>query len=891
MRWWIWGPLAACLLALAGGAPARAAEGPGVGLTLTPSATRYAADAPVVLRMTVTNRTSGGCLLAATARGTVAVSVTRDGERVSPSFGYSGSSDGQTAFVLARSRTVPPGGRVDFALTAVPWAGGQVLSSVAPVPGETGLASLWPVHQAGRYAVTAHYQMPEQPGVCPGTSGTATASFTVAGAPPTRPIVLGAAALLLLIVIVVVVLLLRRRRGAALVVLLVLGTAAAQLVPARPAAAKVAVKTNGSTEYPGFEAAVTKCLGEIRSLAGTADPEGIMKFIDGDFPVLIVPIPKSEGIGGDGIGNQVTSVVRWRPDFDGLLSGTTVKNDPCSTLFHELTHVYDLAHDQYHPETCQYQGPDGKPVTGPSVIEVRASRAENRYRAAKGLVARSKYGGLPLPPGTNAKLDQVKKDCMSDRPPTPIPITGAHGGTDGDPHLLTFDGRRYDFQAVGEFVLAKADGLEVQVRQSPMEGSRYVAVNTAAGMRVGADRLGFARYDGSLEVRLNGRPADATTHALPAGGTLDLSGGEYTVTWPDGSKATVAPIGGWGLRVMVYPAEGRKGTLTGLLGNFNGDPADDLTTGAGKRLGDAPARGDLYGAFADSWRITQATSLLDYPAGRTTASYTDKSFPDKIVTADDLDPAARDAARRMCAALGVTAPEALRACVLDVAVTGQPIFAAGAQDTAQRTGEAAGGQTAGQPLRDGSVVRETIGAAGEVDTYPLDLGDTTVVRLYDVTGDQGLQVTLDGPDASASPGFTVTSNYQWRVVRGASYTLKISRANGATGPYGFRLVTAKERRLPVALDTAVNGSLDVPGRVDLLAFTPSRAGRLYLADPKGCELSVSVVDDTPQPRVFSPAGVCYGIDLATLVPGKPYLLIVWSGAGRTGPYSFRMALR
>jgi hypothetical protein len=43
------------------------------------------------------------------------------------------------------------------------------------------------------------------------------------------------------------------------------------------------------------------------------------------------------------------------------------------------------------------------------------------------------------------------------------------GSSTGDPHILTFDGLHYDFQAIGDFVLVKAldSDLEIQVRQAP----------------------------------------------------------------------------------------------------------------------------------------------------------------------------------------------------------------------------------------------------------------------------------------------------------------------------------------------------------------------------------------------------------------------------------------
>ena len=35
----------------------------------------------------------------------------------------------------------------------------------------------------------------------------------------------------------------------------------------------------------------------------------------------------------------------------------------------------------------------------------------------------------------------------------------------------------------------------------------------------------------------------------------------------------------------------------------------------------------LYGRYADAWRVTDTTTLFDYDAGKTTATYTQKGFP------------------------------------------------------------------------------------------------------------------------------------------------------------------------------------------------------------------------------------------------------------------------
>jgi len=98
-----------------------------------------------------------------------------------------------------------------------------------------------------------------------------------------------------------------------------------------------------------------------------------------------------------------------------------------------------------------------------------AVRAQNRLRIALGLKPRTHYGYDRLPTGR----------CIHHV--NPISCRGGCGETNGDPHLLTFDKLRYDFQAAGEFVVTrnKKGDFEVQSRQQPWADSRYVSINTA----------------------------------------------------------------------------------------------------------------------------------------------------------------------------------------------------------------------------------------------------------------------------------------------------------------------------------------------------------------------------------------------------------------------------
>ncbi|HYF28109.1 MAG TPA: hypothetical protein VD931_20360, partial [Baekduia sp.] len=127
--------------------------------------------------------------------------------------------------------------------------------------------------------------------------------------------------------------------------------------------------------------------------------------------------------------------------------------------------------------------------------------------------------------------------------------------TNGDPHMVSWDGLFFDFQAVGEFWLARSRSgdLAIQARQEPLRTNKNVTVNTQFALRVGRTRVNVSKPDAPgtpLEVRVDGRPLElAPGRAQPlTGGTLVRDAdGRVTATWSDGSEFIVRSVGRWGV--------------------------------------------------------------------------------------------------------------------------------------------------------------------------------------------------------------------------------------------------------------------------------------------------------------------------------------------------------
>jgi hypothetical protein len=285
--------------------------------------------------------------------------------------------------------------------------------------------------------------------------------------------------------------------------------------------------------------------------------------------------------------------------------------------------------------------------------------------------------------------------CGPKKPQPPPPSGGgcsggcAIGSSNGDPHLRTFDDLPYDFQAAGEFTLAASlDGeLLVQTRQQPFPGSTKVGVTTAVAANALGDRVGFHLdpTNGGIEVHLGGRTIAPTADTVLAHGGRLLKTGEaenagYEVRLPDGSTLSVTPIGNYGLKVDLAVPTTRAGRMSGLLGNADGDPGNDFDAGGGRILAGSasglPAFGELYGEYADHWRVTPQTSLFDYAPGQSTATFTDRTFAREPT--DSAPVPGTERARALCESAGVTDAAVLAGCILDVVATGRDEFVAAA---------------------------------------------------------------------------------------------------------------------------------------------------------------------------------------------------------------------
>jgi Ca2+-binding RTX toxin-like protein len=194
----------------------------------------------------------------------------------------------------------------------------------------------------------------------------------------------------------------------------------------------------------------------------------------------------------------------------------------------------------------------------------------------------------------------------------------SNGGSWGDPHIFTFDQFHYDFQATGDFVLVRAldSDLEVQVRQTPWDKNLATTINTGLATLVDGNRLEFY-VDQPLPLVNNKALSIQPGETLALGhGSISrtsitgygMQGDLYTVTYPNGDVLYTNVFSGFLIDPTLDLANSRN--VVGLLGNNNGNSADDLALSDGTILSTSPDLDTLYGAFADSWRVSEAQSFF-----------------------------------------------------------------------------------------------------------------------------------------------------------------------------------------------------------------------------------------------------------------------------------------
>ncbi|HZH86506.1 MAG TPA: hypothetical protein VFD77_04250 [Brumimicrobium sp.] len=281
------------------------------------------------------------------------------------------------------------------------------------------------------------------------------------------------------------------------------------------------------------------------------------------------------------------------------------------------------------------------------------------------------------------------------------------GSSTGEPHMLTFDGERYDFQNAGDYLLSSSeDGtFMVQTQLFRRFTKDAWSLNGGVVMNVNGDIVEFrgteAPIDGEVyvnEVLISERN---TTLNLPNGGTIRLNevaaknknrhvrGDRYVVKWPTGEHVRVGIIRNFNfgdneeverknvLYQLYVGVPKCRSDYSGLLGNNDGIKNDlvvnDTSTINNDRssYSDEELFGDLRNSpevisknerscfyisrtFGDTYQLSEKTSL--FPIQMTAISDSIR-YPTRCVTLADASDEQIAEARRKSEEAGISRDE------------------------------------------------------------------------------------------------------------------------------------------------------------------------------------------------------------------------------------------
>ncbi|XP_031569003.1 uncharacterized protein LOC116303577 [Actinia tenebrosa] len=205
----------------------------------------------------------------------------------------------------------------------------------------------------------------------------------------------------------------------------------------------------------------------------------------------------------------------------------------------------------------------------------------------------------------------------------------------GDPHFVTLDGLNYTFNGLGEYIMADIrNGLfQLQARTKLVEGGGKATVFVSAVARqAGSSAVQVnLKSDEGLEVLVNGTIIDHSTLT----NTTTRYNASVALSRPDNTSITVLfPCGisvkmtdvKDSLAILLAAPERFKNKTRGLLGVWNDDPEDDLTTPTGRVLPTNATGRMLHSEFGQKWQVTESTSLFTYKEGESINTFSNKSF-------------------------------------------------------------------------------------------------------------------------------------------------------------------------------------------------------------------------------------------------------------------------
>ncbi|XP_062601517.1 protein mesh-like [Saccostrea cucullata] len=234
-----------------------------------------------------------------------------------------------------------------------------------------------------------------------------------------------------------------------------------------------------------------------------------------------------------------------------------------------------------------------------------------------------------------------RSSCFNYVPPQPAQIKG-------DPHITTFDGFKYTFNGVGEFMLSKTvDGSfqsQVRFEQFREENGNLISASRCTALAA-QDLYSSVVVEVLLnsiriaDVLVNGNRIDfnETNHRQVEGVTV-LQFTTNSISVNGTNKEFIIAFTSFGISfkaiassnmLNILPVIGNSslfGNLRGLLGDYDKDSSNDLKPPTLEILHSNSTSEQIYDGFGNKWRIAENESLFTYGPWKTYNDYQKLSF-------------------------------------------------------------------------------------------------------------------------------------------------------------------------------------------------------------------------------------------------------------------------
>ncbi|CAG0918295.1 unnamed protein product [Notodromas monacha] len=228
-------------------------------------------------------------------------------------------------------------------------------------------------------------------------------------------------------------------------------------------------------------------------------------------------------------------------------------------------------------------------------------------------------------------------DCGTNyQPPRP-------GGINGDPHIVTLDGLDYTFNGKGEYHLVKGPDCQIQARFGTTAAATSATLIKAVSYKCTSmpkSGVHLQQSESGTAVQIytqDGVPLTVTdTTALDANVTITKTGPtSYLISGTDVDLEVGLAGGAMWTNFYVSQTHKNRGTVKGLLGNFDDNPINDLVPKTGNALSFNADLRTIHNNFGETWRVSAAESTMIYVLGMTYEKANDATFTPTFTVAAD----------------------------------------------------------------------------------------------------------------------------------------------------------------------------------------------------------------------------------------------------------------